>query len=89
NTIDDTKALRILQTAIPFREDPDDPHPSRFFAVQQGVIYEAAPTRPGLSCHGYPWRGHQPRVIKKKLEAAAELAGCHREFKRWLGRYAA
>jgi len=57
--------------------------------VYQGVIYEAAPTRPGLSYHGYPWQGRMPRVIQKNLEAAAERAGCHREFKQWLRRYAA
>ena len=65
---------------------------SMYMLVYKGVIYEAAPTRPGISLHGYPWTGNQgrpalpPRVLKSLRQDAAEQ-GCIKEFEAWLKKY--
>jgi len=52
-------------------------------------IYEAVPTLPGVSYHGYPWRGDLKgrtkilRSIIKKLRKIAEKDGCLQEFEKW------
>ncbi len=66
--------------------------PEHVYVVYRGTIYEAAPTRPGQSFHGYPWRAGQgrpalpPRVLRR-LRAMAEAEGTTREFDEWLKRY--
>lgn len=62
------------------------------YAVYRGTIYEAAPTRPGISFHGYPWRGGQgrpalpPRVVRA-LRAQADKDNCLKGFEDWLNKY--
>lgn len=62
------------------------------YATYRGVIYEAAPTRPGASFHGYPWRGNQgrpalpPRILKN-LRLQAQQQGHLAEFEQWLNAY--
>lgn len=93
NSIDETLAERILNQEIPFFESEDDAFPTRIYAVYRGVIYEAVPTTPGVSWHGYPWRGDLPgraplpRRIRNRLEEQAKAAGDLQEFKRWLKKY--
>lgn len=62
------------------------------YAVYRGVIYEAAPTLPGLSYHGYPWKGDQgrpplPPRIERKLRVRAQHDGYLKEFEDWLNKY--
>lgn len=71
---------------------PSAEHPERIYAVHEGVVYEARPTEPGLTYHGFPWRGRPghnrlPRPIKRELRDRAEQAGCRKAFNDWLDRY--
>ncbi|PJB37046.1 MAG: hypothetical protein CO108_21995 [Deltaproteobacteria bacterium CG_4_9_14_3_um_filter_63_12] len=91
SSVTDEIATQLLNDAIP---EPDPfggcgTHPARYYNVYQGVIYEAAPTEPGVSYHGYPWRGRPgrpplPRQIVAVLRARAAGAGYGKEFKKWL-----
>lgn len=85
-------ATEILNQGVPYYEDDDDSAPARIFAVYRGVIYECVPTQPGVSWHGYPWRGDQkkrslPRRIERRLEQQAEESGYGNEFRQWLKKY--
>lgn len=87
NTLDNAMAEHILNSGIEFRREENDPYPSHIYAVHKGVIYEAAPTQPGRSYHGYPWRGSMPRGILEKLQEMAQQQGFAREFEKWLREY--
>jgi hypothetical protein len=73
--------------------DPDDGRrtrrgaPLRLYAVHDGVVYRAAPTRAGASYHGFPERPRvvrsQERVLRRVREQADEL-GCRDALERWL-----
>ena len=86
-------AEEILNTGIAFHESEDDSYPARIYASYQSVGYEAVPTVPGTTYHGYPWRGDLPgraplpRRIMRYLEEKARASGYVREYKRWLNRY--
>lgn len=86
-SIQDEEAQRLLDTGIPFYAREGGNYPSSIFAVRQGVIYEAVPTRPGHSYHGYPWRGTIPESILEQLKKRAEAEGYDKEFKQWVKRY--
>lgn len=89
--MDSVLAQRLLDNGIPFWED--DPFPARIYNVCEGVVYEAVPTEPGKSYHGYPWRGDRgmgaglPPRIRRELAKRAESEGKLREFQRWMKRY--
>lgn len=86
-------ATEILNQGVPYYDDPDDPVPAKIYTVYSGVIYEAVPTMPGVSWHGYPWRGDLkgrrllPGKILRQLRNQAERAGYSREFEQWLQNY--
>lgn len=86
-------ATEILNQGVPYYDDPDDPVPAKIYTVYSGVIYEAVPTMPGVSWHGYPWRGDLkgrrplPGKIIRQLRNHAERAGYSREFEQWLQNY--
>lgn len=66
--------------------------PKRMWNVHQSVVYEAVPTQPGVSYHGYPWLGRPgrnrlPRVIRAALARRAEEQGFKREFDEWMATY--
>lgn len=92
-SITEKVATDILNQGVPFYDDPDDDMPSKIFSVHQGVVYEAVPTQPGVSWHGYPWRGDLrgrpplPRKIRRQLEGIAKETGYDDEFKKWLEQY--
>ena len=84
-------AQEALNKGIPFLvvERGGKKYPKYIYCVYNGVIYEAVPTLPGVSYHGYPWRGDLkgrtkiPRSIMKKLRKIAEKDGCLQEFDKW------
>jgi hypothetical protein len=79
-----------LVSGIPFYKNEDDLYPSHIYNVHRGVIYEAAPTNPGRSYHGYPWKGRRdgiPQSILEQLRQRAISCGDEREFKNWLKQY--
>ena len=86
-------ATKILNQGVPYYDDPGDQIPAKIYTVYKGVIYEAAPTMPGISWHGYPWRGDLkgrrplPGKIIKRLRRQAEQAGHGNEFEQWLNNY--
>lgn len=88
SSITDCVATQLLQNGIIYNA-PGTSDPEHVYAVYRGVIYEAAPTRPGVSFHGYPWAGAQgrpalpPRVCRE-LRSRAEVAGYLKEFEQWL-----
>lgn len=84
-------ATRLLRTGVVYNA-PGTTEPEHIYAVYQGVIYEASPTRPGISFHGYPWSAGQgrpslPRRILRQLRASAEDEGYLKEFDQWLKQY--
>jgi hypothetical protein len=86
-------ATKILNQGVPYYDDPGDQIPAKIYTVYKGVIYEAAPTMPGISWHGYPWRGDLkgrrplPGKIIKWLRRQAEKTGHGNEFEQWLNNY--
>lgn len=87
-------AQQILnEEAIVVYERQDSRFPDRFYAVYKGVVYEAVPTRPGVSYHAYPWRGDLPgrkglpRRVLRKLRQEAERKGEKKELEKWLKKY--
>lgn len=86
-------AEKVLNEGCPLYEDEEATHPDRIYGYYNGVIYEAVPTTPGCSYHGYPWRGDlkgrtpPPRRVFRHLEQQAEAADEIREYRRWLKNY--
>lgn len=87
-------AQRVLnEEAIPVFDGEESTFPDRFYAVYKGVVYEAVPTRPGISYHAYPWRGDLPgrkglpRWLRRKLRQEAERKGESKELEKWLKKY--
>ena len=87
-SIDENAATLLLRNGVVYNA-PGTDEPEHVYAVYRGVIYEAAPTRPGVSFHGYPWSGNQgrpplpPRILRD-LKTRAEHEGYLREFAQWL-----
>jgi len=84
-------ATQLLQNGVPYNA-PGTDVAEHVYAVYRGVIYEAAPTQPGLSFHGYPWRGDQgrpalPTRIRHELRTRAQQSGHLTEFEKWLKKY--
>jgi hypothetical protein len=82
-------AQTLLQTGLPDPDTLENGHPKRIYAVYDGVVYQAVPTIPGISYHGFPWcgkPGHNrlPRAIKRELEQWAAETGCSDKLKEWL-----
>ena len=84
-------ATELLRGGVVYHA-PGTDEPEHVYAVYRGVIYEAAPTQPGISFHGYPWRGGQgrpalPPRIRRVLAERASADGFGREFTAWLNQY--
>lgn len=92
--VSDELAERLLnEEAIGVHESDDSQVPDCFYAVYRGVVYEAVPTRPGVSYHAYPWRGDLPgrkglrRWILRELRTRADKRGEREDLERWLKMY--
>ena len=65
-------------------------HPTRLYAVSDGVVYRATPTVPGRSYHGFPEHsskfpsGRNAVIVKQQLLARAKQLGCEQEVRRWM-----
>lgn len=91
SSIDERIATEMLRQGVIYHA-PGTEEPEHVYAVYRGVIYEAAPTRPGVSFHGYPWAGNQgrpglPPRIRRELERRARNEGYLKEFEQWLEQY--
>lgn len=91
SSIDESIATTLLREGVIYNA-PGTDEPEHVYAVYRGVIYEAAPTRPGISFHGYPWSGNQgrpalPPRIRRVLEQRAQQEGYLKEFEQWLEQY--
>ena len=91
NTLTKQQAEELLRHGIPYVRE-GGLHPSRIYAVHDGVIYEAVPTVPGVSYHGYPWRKSPgrnaiPRLILETLELRATEQNQLRQFKDWMANH--
>lgn len=89
-TREDAQAL--LDGAIPYSNSRSEgEHPDRLYAVSDGVVYRAVPTRPGISYHGFPEhpsafvKGRRGMEIRQQLLDQAKNLGCVREVRRWMG----
>lgn len=93
NSITEEIAEQILKNGIPYYEQVEDEYPSKIYSVYNGVIYEAVPTIPKKSWHGYPWRGDLPgrnslsRKMKKQLKEIAAKENYLKEYEQWLKQY--
>lgn len=91
SSITESVAQQMLNSGITYNAPGCDTI-EHIYATYRGVIYEAAPTQPGVSFHGYPWRGNQgrpalpPRILKK-LRLQAQQQGYLKEFEQWLNQY--
>lgn len=90
-TLPKTLAEKLLNSGFGYFE-PGSEYPSKIYNVHQGVVYEATPTSPGVSYHGYPWTrlpGRQmiPRRIIKSLEQRATEEGSLSAYKDWMKRH--
>ena len=90
-SISEEIAQNLLHTGIiepdPFGDDNLCAAPERVYNVYRGIPYVAVPTRPGISYHGYPWRGRMNPQIQEQLRVRAEQSGDLREFQKWLKKY--
>jgi hypothetical protein len=86
NKINQELAQTLLDEGIEYRSEDFD-YPEKIYNVYEGVPYVAVPTLPGVSYHGYPWRGRMPRRILRRLEAMAADEGYADQFKSWLKDY--
>lgn len=92
-SITEVVATEILNQGVPYYDHSEDQTPAKIYAVYKGAIYEAVPTTPGVSWHGYPWRGDLkgrrplPGKIKRKLKEYADQTGYSKEFEQWLADY--
>ncbi len=87
-------AQKILnEDAIPVYIGVESAYPDKFYAMYKGVVYEAVPTRPGISCHAYPWRGDLPgrkglpKDVLRHLCQVAKRKDERKEFEKWLKKY--
>lgn len=91
SSISEEIAQDLLQTGIiepsPFGDDNLCAAPERVYNVYRGIPYVAVHTRPGISYHGYPWRGRMHPQVREQLRARAEQTGDLREFQKWLKKY--
>lgn len=81
-------AQQLLNEGIPFLS-PRKPHPAKIYNIHKGVVYEAVPTLPGQSYHGYPWkkmpgRNILPDRIIRQLKEKAIANGCFDDFQQWM-----
>lgn len=92
-SIDETTAQKILNNGVQYYQSQEDTIPEKIYSVYRGVVYELVPTQPGISWHGYPWRGDLagraplPRWIKRQLETKARESGCLDEYESWMKNY--
>ena len=93
NSITQELATELLKQGVPFYNDANGTCPDKIYSLYRGVIYEAVPTIPGVSWHGYPWRGDLPgrstlpRIVKKQLKDLAKKTGYSEEYEKWLKQY--
>ncbi|QNU62092.1 hypothetical protein [Vreelandella titanicae] len=86
-------ATDILNNGEPYFENDDDDMPVKIYSVYKGVVYESVPTQPGVSWHGYPWRGDLKgrlplsRKMKNRLKIKADAEGYGDEYLKWLKDY--
>lgn len=86
-------AEQLLQKGIPYYEQPEDDYPTKIYSTYKGVIYEATPTTPNESWHGYPWRGDlkgRPSLTRKMKQQLKQLAieeNYLKEHEQWLKNY--
>jgi hypothetical protein len=85
NSISDVIAERMLKTGlyVPIEMDDDEDHPEEIFNIYKGVVYVAVPTQPGISYHGYPYKGRLTKRIFEALQARAVEQAEDAEFKKW------
>ena len=85
--ITQTIAQALLDDGVPDWDNEDAQYPTAIYNVFEGIPYEAAPTEPGKSYHGYPWRGTMPLRIFAQLEERASQSGHGRRFKKWVRKH--
>lgn len=90
SSINDVVAEDLLKNGIaeiPIDEDSEFDFPERIFNVYRGVPYVAVQTQPGVSYHGYPWRGRMSGSVKRELEERVSGTQDARIFKKWMKEY--
>ena len=85
------QAQAILNRAIPYYgERRPNSHPKRLYAVHDGVVYRAMPTRHGISYHAFPEhhskfpRSRAGQQLKQQLIDQARQLGCEAGVRQWM-----
>ena len=92
-SIDETTAQEVLNEGVPYYRSQEDNVPEKIYCVYRGAVYELVPTQPGISWHGYPWRGDLPgraplpRKVRRQLEIKARESGYLEEYESWMKSY--
>jgi hypothetical protein len=87
-TITHDQAEAALNSGFQYKNERDNSaHPSRIYAVIDGVVYRATPTNPGVSYHGFPEMPEKFKPYSKLHRGIIKLAvldGSEKEVKKWL-----
>ena len=89
STISNIDAERSLNDGVPWLNPRrDDQHPSRIYAVRDGVVYRAVPTRRGVSYHGFPELPNElrglPKALREQILEMARRLGQESEVRAWI-----
>lgn len=92
NTISRAQAEAALNSGFPFSTARDNSdHPSRIYAVINGVVYRATPSNPGVSYHGFPELAEKFRPyygrLKHEIMKLAVQDGSEEEVEKWLKQF--
>lgn len=91
NKITDAIATNLLRSGVydnrELKEMDGYRYPEEIYTVFEGAVYVAVPTRPGISYHGYPFKGSLTKRIVAKLKDIAKDADCDRQFEKWVKEY--
>jgi hypothetical protein len=68
----------------------DKEFPKRIYIVNDGIVFRATPTVPGISYHAFPELPERfrdlPSQIQSRIFASATAIGCGDEVRRWADR---
>jgi hypothetical protein len=84
------EAERLLNEGVPHTEEVRGGVPKAIYALRDGVLYCAIPTRVGVSYHGFPMLPARfdrlPVRVRDRVTAYAQNHRIERDLREWLAR---